>query len=346
MENRLTNSVGLIAISTGTTCPAGIARIDFYYRDTEACRLILDFRCQVVERPIAELPAHLLVKTVTSISDARKLLNRQCLLQFKCRLYERLTDAVVYILAETRDALTNGLQPFIGRARTARLNMSLMLLVPTTNGLDYSTREGLAFTISRNFNNAHVNSENTPASIGGRSIRRFDADRKVIIAVDEQKVGLAGGSGKKLFALLASMRKREGMSALRSGQTNGRHALQGHAPSVIDNGTSFSERMQCRTIRFVTVSDLSNGTDGELRGKSELRANSVIEALVQIERTKVASLPCLLRNAVTSGVEALHRIRERGGGHITSTQFALNSLHKHTRIIPQTKGHGNQSLRQ
>ncbi len=165
------------------------------------------------------------------------------------------------------------------------------------------SRMHLSIRINGEILNTKINTKNTLGIIR-RGLRDFDHNAKVENASDQNKVCLASDPVKPGF-LVFSKSNRDDLSTFKSDQRYLLQAFPGKDSLVIDNGSIKPKLWFNGLISLVGFTDLGNGPDRELGGKTKMFSNWIVNPLMDLNLVGTMQSKNRLCYVITSLVEPL-----------------------------------------
>ncbi len=283
---------------TGTT---GIGRVYPYHGHARPLCFIGDIQPQLVKTPRTQLPTHLSIETVSSISDSREGFKGECLTECFCLFYQTLCDAVVHPLGKARFTAAHFLKATLRRLAPTFLQPFAKGAETAANGTYGFASMLPPFAIGCKCNNTEVNPD---ATIGGRRRQFFGfAGRKQVkLPANETKVALSLLCLEQLCLMFSTL-VRHGDTPLNSPNRNHAFFRYKTQDSAIESDRAcLLERAFRYFIQLVSVGNFGDTTNGDLRGDTELLSHGVIIPVVQVELLELVVTPRPLTDSVTSGV--------------------------------------------
>jgi hypothetical protein len=325
-EPRLTRAIGLLAVPTGGTGAARVARVHEDDRDTSKARLVRDERPQLIEGPGVQccpvaapngypLPNPLEVFQRDSATCALSLGN------------DLLADDMVGVRGESAFFARQVLQPPLGALGALPLELGAQPSVSVADVLQVPTAMDGAITGHRDVGDPHVYAKEL-LSVGRGRLFHIAGRKQVKATIAVDQIGLAMLGGQQCTRPVPT---GEGQA-----DTPAKH-LQGHGHvtlSVRDDLVVIGDRpvrregAQTLPVQLVGVGHLADGADGEVGREAEAVSDIGVDQSLQGILAERTGLPRHPTDEVAGRIDPLQRgeqllmlvgVREQGD--------ASNQLH-------------------
>lgn len=326
-------SVLFSAVPAGVAGPGRVARVNERHGETRQFRLIGDKTAQLKESPVSELPSHLSIKAVASLSYAREGFESECLTRGNRVLNKLLADVVVDPLLIVGRASAHTSEVTLGVLRPLALQERTNAPRTTTAGFDSIARIGATFTVGSDIDDTEVNAENAVRLHQWR-VGQVACRQQVEVAAVKGEVTLPLLEGEKA-ALVVSADERQAQAAInRPDRDFAFINVPAQDAVIVGNRTVGLKRALNLLVQLVGVGDFGVATNNDLRCEVEGDAGRRIRAFMQRVLPERLMFPGPRADAITGGVGAGKRLFEGFGLRPGHNQFDLCGKFHDRVIIP------------
>ncbi len=325
-------AVGFVYMATTAALLAGVSRVNPYYRDTSALRLVGQELSQLCERPAMQCVS-LRPSSPDPTSDASEFLNGYASIGAFGERYNAFRDGVIHVARKERFLAGAFLQKTFGGLCAFALELATKCFVPVTNLVQLRAAIPVAIAIGGDLRNAEVHAKKLSGGVLG-FFRHFDTDVQIPVAVAQNEVGFTAWELQE-FSLLFAANEWQGFepTSNRPNAHGGGRQLEVENPRVVGDATQFAEHPLLIPVELVGIGDFRQEAHHDLRGQRELISDGAIAQPMQWKLTELFIVPCQLRNPVGGGIGGFQRRAERSRLAGRRQQFKLDGQLHANRIV-------------
>ena len=319
----------LIDMTAIGTCLGGILGIDKYNGDARQFGFIFNELSELIKSP--RIMSATLILSNRCLSDIAQIFESNRPFSVFGFSHNILGDNMIDILPETTFLSREFFEMSLCRSTTAGLQTCPQLRHFSPNSFNFFTTIKLPIAIDSEVDNTHVDTE-CFSRFDFIGFINFNDNAEVEYAFDEYEVYLSSDSIHSGFVIITDCNGYP-FSAF---ECQDRHRIESFPSEdtliVSDSPMRFESRSNS-FINFVCFADFCDGTNSQLRRKSELFSNVIIAELLYSDFTGSFVIKSDCRYEITCFVESFHNFFESNEVLFSSIEFDFECQFHDNRYI-------------